>query len=262
MASPVSLGTVSARVAATLDSVASDVFGVMGNGNAWFLDAVVTSTALQYTAVRHEAAAVAAADAYYRACGRLAVATTTYGPGFTNAITPLAEAVQARVPLVLVAGAAPHPARAHDIDQRALALSAGAAYFEVARDDAGRITEEAVAFALAERTAVVLAIPYDVADARSTHPDETPAPSALSFARVPLPAVTAAETSAAASLLAGASRPLILAGRGAWLSGAQDAASALAAKLGALTTTSALAMSFFSGDDALGVSGGFATEAT
>ena len=73
---------------AALDPLARDVFGVMGNGNAWFLDAVVTASALRYTAVRHEAAAVAAADAYHRSSGRLAIATTTYGPGYTNALTP------------------------------------------------------------------------------------------------------------------------------------------------------------------------------
>ena len=80
-------------------------------------------------------------------------------PGATNAITPLTEAAQADIPLVLVTGAAPRPARPHDIDQRAMSANAGAAYFEVGTDDAGRIAAEAVTFALAHRTPVVLAIP-------------------------------------------------------------------------------------------------------
>jgi acetolactate synthase-1/2/3 large subunit len=257
MPTPASLGTVSARIALTLQEHASDVFGVMGNGNAWFLDAVVTSTSMAYTPVRHEAASVAAADAYYRAGGRLAVATTTYGPGYTNAITPLTEAVQARIPLVLVTGAGPRSPRPHDVDQRAIALSAGAAYFEVSTDDAGWLTQEAVAFALAERTAVVLAIPYDIADARDAQPAGERA-----LTQAPRPVLSAADVSAAAAVLARASRPLVLAGRGAWLAGAQDAAAALADRLGALTTTSALAMGFFDGESALGISGGFATEVT
>ena len=41
----------------------------MGNGNAWFLDAVVRRGAMQLTTVRHEAATVAAADAFFRASG-------------------------------------------------------------------------------------------------------------------------------------------------------------------------------------------------
>jgi thiamine pyrophosphate-dependent acetolactate synthase large subunit-like protein len=258
MPAPASLGTVSARVALILQEHASDVFGVMGNGNAWFLDAVVTSTSMAYTPVRHEAAAVAAADAYFRASGRLAVATTTYGPGYTNAITPLVEAVQARIPLVLVTGDTPDPARAHDVDQGAMASAAGATYFRVNADDAEAVTAAASDYALAERTAVVLGIPYDIA-AVAALPSE-PTPPALAGA--PLPVPNAADVSAAASLLAGAARPLILAGRGAWLAGAQDAAAALADRLGALTTTSALAMGFFDGESALGISGGFATEVT
>lgn len=269
---PVSLGTLSARIASELAAHASDVFGVMGNGNAWFLDAVVTSTAMRYTPVRHEAAAVAAADAYYRSSGRLAIATTTYGPGFTNALTPLAEAVQADIPLVLVTGGAPNVPRSHDIDQRAIAEAAGARYLVADVEQWLDITREAIGTALSERTAVVLAIPYDLADSPAPAPVPEMVRDVLRLAPQRLvPDATA--IAAAAALLAGASRPLILAGRGAWLSGAQDAAAGLAAKLGALTTTSALAMSFFESagfegtsgfdaDTALGISGGFATEAT
>src|SRR5699024_689171 len=66
-------------------------FGLMGNGNAHLIDALGTN-GVPFTAVRHEAATIAAADAYTRVSGHLAAATTTYGAGFTNAITALAEA--------------------------------------------------------------------------------------------------------------------------------------------------------------------------
>jgi acetolactate synthase I/II/III large subunit len=257
---PVSAGTVSARIVAALEPHVSDVFGVMGNGNAWFLDAVVASS-MTYTPVRHESGAVAAADAFYRASGRLAVATTTYGPGFTNAITPLAESAQARIPMLLVTGDAPEPRRPWDIDQRAVAEAAGAVYLVAGADDAGRVTREAVARALAERTAVVLAIPYHLAAAASAEtglPEPVEPPTSIA----PDPAAV----STAAALLAAASRPVILVGRGAWLAGAQDVAAALADRLGAHTATTALAMSFFGEEpgtgSALGVAGGFATEAS
>ena len=55
--------TVSAHVAATLAHHIDHVFGVMGNGNAYFLDALERSTDVGYTAVRHEAGGVVAADA-------------------------------------------------------------------------------------------------------------------------------------------------------------------------------------------------------
>ena len=82
--------SLSERIAESLSRSVSDVFGVMGNGNAHLLDAL-PRVGVRFTAMRHEAGGVAAADAYFRAAGRLAVATTTYGAGFTNALTPLAD---------------------------------------------------------------------------------------------------------------------------------------------------------------------------
>ncbi|HEX8487944.1 MAG TPA: thiamine pyrophosphate-binding protein, partial [Propionibacteriaceae bacterium] len=95
---------VSEHVARSLAGHIDHIFGVMGNGNAYFLDALERHTSARFTAVRHEAAGVVSADAYYRASGRLAAATATYGAGFTNTLTPLAESAQAHIPLVLVVG--------------------------------------------------------------------------------------------------------------------------------------------------------------
>ena len=158
--------TVSTRVADAISAHVTDVFGVMGNGNAHFIDALFAMPGhpVSYTAVRHETASVAAADAYYRASGRLAVATVTYGAGFTNMITALAEAVRARTPLLVVVGDAPTTGqRQWDIDQVALASSLGATTFTVGSHDAGRTTIRALEHAMNNRTAVVLAIPYDIA---------------------------------------------------------------------------------------------------
>ena len=52
----------SAHVAHTLAAHIDEVFGLMGNGNAYFLDALLRDTSATYTAVRHEAGAVVAAD--------------------------------------------------------------------------------------------------------------------------------------------------------------------------------------------------------
>ncbi|MGQ3012061.1 thiamine pyrophosphate-binding protein, partial [Microbacterium aurantiacum] len=78
--------TVSAHVAAALADHIDHVFGVMGNGNAHFLDALERSTEVGFTAVRHEAGGVVAADAHHRAGGGLAAATATYGaaPGHAD----------------------------------------------------------------------------------------------------------------------------------------------------------------------------------
>ncbi|MDQ0863825.1 thiamine pyrophosphate-binding protein [Arthrobacter globiformis] len=248
--------TVSGRVAQVLSSYISDVFGVMGNGNVYFLDAA-EKEGLRFTAVRHEGAAIAAADAYYRTSGRLAAGTTTYGPGYTNALTALAEAVQAKIPVVLVTGDAPSSgARPWDVDQAAIAAGLGAATFTVTREAAGAITQEAVEYALARRTAVVIAVPYDLAALEAAE-EELPVPP-------PAAAAVADDVDGglgrAAEVLAGAKRPLILAGRGAHLAGAGPELRELADRLGALTAGTALALNLLQGEGYLGVAGGFGTD--
>lgn len=246
--------TVSGRVAQVLSSYLTDVFGVMGNGNVYFLDAA-EKVGLRFTAVRHEGAAIAAADAYYRASGRLAAGTTTYGPGYTNALTALAEAVQAQIPVVLVTGDAPSSgARPWDVDQSAIAAGLGAATFTVTRDAAGSIAQEAVQYALARRTAVVIAIPHDLAGLEAAE-EELPAPPAAA-----VPDTVDGGLGRAAELLAGAKRPLILAGRGAHLAGAGPELRELADRLGTLTAGTALALNLLQGEGYLGVAGGFGTD--
>ncbi|WP_127476777.1 thiamine pyrophosphate-binding protein [Microbacterium sulfonylureivorans] len=253
--------TVSAHVALTLARHIDHVFGVMGNGNAYFLDALERSTDVAFTAVRHEAGGVVAADAFHRASGRLAAATATYGAGFTNTLTALAEAVQAHVPLVLVVGDEPTSGpRPWDVDQIALASAVGARTYTVGRADAAATTVIAIEHALTYRVPTVLAIPYDVA-ARDAGPvPEAPEP------RIPGPLTPAgpfAEGAVAdiAAALAGASRPFLLAGRGAWISGASGALGELADLTGALTASTALGRGVFPrGEFDLGVTGGFGAE--
>ncbi|SEB96572.1 Acetolactate synthase large subunit [Paramicrobacterium humi] len=246
--------TVARRIAETLSAHLTDVFGVMGNGNAYLLDAL-DDTPARYTALRHEAGAVAAADAYFRTSGRIAAATATYGAGFSNTVTPLAEAVQAHTPLVLVVGDAPTTgARPWDVDQTAIAAAVGARTFTVSRSDAATTTRAALEHALNHRTAVVLAIPYDLAGAEASDADddaERPLRLAPALHPAPEPLERAAEA------LRGARRPLILVGRGAWLAGAGPALDALADRLGALTTSSALGRGLLSPGSDIGVAGGF-----
>lgn len=247
---------VSAHLAHAVAAHVSDAFGVMGNGNAYFLDAL-DRTPVRFTAVRHEAGAVVAADAHFRASGRLAVATATYGAGFTNTLTGLAEAVQARVPVLLVVGDAPTAGpRPWDVDQASMAAAAGARTFTVGVADAAETALRAIEHALGERTAVVLAIPYDLAAAEA---GVLPELRALRMPQAPAPERT--ELAEVASLLATSERPVLLAGRGAWLAGAGEALGRLAEATGAVTASSALGRGVF--PDArydLGVTGGFGQE--
>lgn len=251
--------TVSARVAEAIAGHISDVFGLMGNGNAYFIDAL-SSTSADFTAVRHETATVAAADAYYRASGRIAAGTATYGAGFTNTATALAEAAQARIPLVLVVGEAPTTGlRPWDIEQSSFAAALGVPTIVVNAADATRQTIHAIERALARRSPVVLAIPYDLAAAPSTEHSGDAAP----LVRVPHPVrPDHIDTDAAAAAIAAAQRPLLLAGRGAWAAGAGEALGRLAELSGAVTASTALGRGIFPrAEYDLGVTGGFGQEA-
>ncbi|WP_294945395.1 thiamine pyrophosphate-binding protein [uncultured Microbacterium sp.] len=254
------MSTVSAHVAQTLAAHIDHVFGVMGNGNAHFLDALERSTDVHYTAVRHEAGGVVAADAYHRASGRLAAATATYGAGFTNTLTALAESVQAHVPLVLVVGDEPTSGpRPWDVDQIALASAVGARTYTVGRADAAATTVIAIEHALAYRVPTVLAIPYDVAKLEAGSVSAAPQPT-LPAPIAPSPFARAAIADLAAALAA-AERPVLIAGRGAWISGAADALGRLADATGAVTATTALGRGMFPRPEFdLGVTGGFGAD--
>jgi len=254
--------TVSAHVAHTLARHIDTVFGVMGNGNAYFLDALGRDTASGFVAVRHEAAGVVAADAHYRACGRLAAATATYGAGFTNTLTALAEAVQARTPLVLIVGDEPTSGpRPWGVDQIALAAAVGARTYTVGHRDAAATIVIAIEHALTYRLPVVLGIPYDVATREAGEIPDATAPGAepqVTPEHPPLDAYADGVIDQIVDALATAERPVLLGGRGAWLAGAGAALDDLAAVTGALTTTSALGRGLFSDRSRdLGVAGGF-----
>jgi len=253
--------TVSAHVALTLAQHIDAVFGVMGNGNAYFLDAIEKQTDAVFTAVRHEQGAVVAADAHFRASGRIAAGTSTYGAGFTNTLTALAEAVQAHVPLVLVVGDEPTSGpRPWDVDQIALASAVGARTYTVGRTDAAATTVIAIEHALTYRVPVVLAIPYDVAALEAGPVPEAPSP------RLPAPLAPRGEFAEGmldeiAAALRDADRPFLLAGRGAWLAGASGPLGELAELTGALTASSALGRGVFPDTRYdLGVTGGFGAD--
>ena len=164
-------GHVSAIVADVVAERAGHLFGLMGNGNAHLISRL-TRRGFPFTSARHESATVAMADAYHRATGGVAAATTTYGAGFTNAYTTLAEARIARIPLVLVVGDAPSSGpRPFDIDQTKAADAAGVVTLVAGPGNAAAITHRAFDLALQTVQPVVVAIPYDLATAPPSDPE-------------------------------------------------------------------------------------------
>ncbi len=93
------------------------VFGYPGGAVLVIYDAIYNQKAFSHILVRHEQAAVHAADAYSRSTGRPGVALVTSGPGVTNAVTGIATAYMDSIPMVIITGQVPTYAIGQDAFQ-------------------------------------------------------------------------------------------------------------------------------------------------
>jgi acetolactate synthase-1/2/3 large subunit len=93
------------------------VFGYPGGSVLYIYDEIFKQDAFQHILVRHEQAAVHAADAYSRASKKVGVALVTSGPGVTNAVTGIATAYMDSIPLVILTGQVPTHAIGEDAFQ-------------------------------------------------------------------------------------------------------------------------------------------------
>ena len=83
------------------------IWGYPGGAVLHIYDAFYKQETIQHVLVRHEQAAVHAADGYARATGEVGVALVTSGPGVTNAITGIATAYMDSIPMVIITGQVP-----------------------------------------------------------------------------------------------------------------------------------------------------------
>jgi thiamine pyrophosphate-dependent acetolactate synthase large subunit-like protein len=204
------------------------------------------------------------ADGYAWASGGLGIAILSRGPGLTNGLTGLANAVKGGRSVVVVSCE-----RSTDgglgfdlaklLAQDTMAASVGLAYL-APREPAAVVPalRDACARAAAGEPALV-AVPANVLRARGvTRPAPRP-PTVRGAAEPPPPAD--ADLEALVEVLAAAERPLLLAGRGAMRGDTPALLRALAERIGALLGTSLLAKSLFRGHPLdVGVVGGFAHE--
>jgi len=93
------------------------VFGYPGGAVLYIYDEIFKQDRFQHILVRHEQAAVHAADAYSRSSLKTGVALVTSGPGVTNAVTGIATAYMDSIPLVIITGQVPTHAIGQDAFQ-------------------------------------------------------------------------------------------------------------------------------------------------
>lgn len=234
-------------------------FGVTGSGNFHVTNALIDG-GVKFTAARHENGAACMADAYSRASGQVSVLSVHQGCGLTNAMTGIGEAAKSRTPLLVLSGETPPTDKASNfwIDQ---AGAVGALGAKVERIHSARtaVTDAVRAYRLArdERRTVLLNLPLDVQEEQVDWSPELVPDIAPRLAAGPSPEAV----SRLADLLEKAERPVLVGGRGAF--GAKAEIRALAARTGALLTTSAVGRGLFNQDAwHLDVMGGFASPVT
>ncbi|GAA4783753.1 thiamine pyrophosphate-binding protein [Actinomycetospora chlora] len=231
------------------------VYGVVGSGNFAVTNAL-RDAGVGFTAARHEGGAATMADAHARTSGQVTALSVHQGCGLTNAMTGIAEAAKSRTPLIVLA-AEPAGAAVRSnfrVDQDALARAVGAVPERV-HSAASAVADTVRAFRTArqQRRTVVLNLPLDVQAQSCPDPGPVEAIEPWGPARP-----DAASVASLAAILAGAQRPVFIAGRGARDAGPELAG--LAEACGALLATSAVANGLFAGSPwSLGICGGFAT---
>ena len=106
-------------IRALVDQGVDVVFGYPGGAVLPIYDALFKQNALRHILVRHEQGAVHAAEGYARSTGRVGVVLVTSGPGATNAVTGLTDALMDSVPIVCLTGQVPTHLIGNDAFQEA-----------------------------------------------------------------------------------------------------------------------------------------------
>ncbi|MEV3804886.1 acetolactate synthase 2 catalytic subunit [Aeromonas veronii] len=214
----------------------TQVFGYPGGAIMPVYDALYDG-GLAHQLCRHEQGAAMAAVGYARASGQVGVCIATSGPGATNLVTGLAEALLDSVPLVAISGQVPCSAIGTDafqeVDVLGMSLSCTKHSFMVTdAADLGRVLAEAFAIATEGRPGPVLIdLPKDVQLAA------VPTQSPL-FAVEEPEVLNPSDLAAARTLLAAAERPVLYVGGGVGMANAEQQLRDFAAATGmpAVTT--------------------------
>ena len=234
---------------ALLDEGVEYLFGYPGGAIMPFYDAL-PDYPLKHVLVRHEQAAAHAADGYARATGRVGVCVATSGPGATNIVTGLATAQMDSVPLVAITGQVGRPAMGKDSFQETNVMGMTLPF-----------TKHSFLVEDPDELYPTMRRAFDIARSGRPGPILVDVPKDVQFAacndngyrrlkEAPEP-VAGPALEAAAVLLKKAKRPLILAGHGVILSGAEMELRLLAERTDTPVVTTLLGISAFPDDHPL-----------
>ena len=214
--------TVAANLAGSLrEHGVRRVFGVPSESFTMFMDALLDEPGIEFVAARQEGGAAFMAEAYAAASGQIGVVLGGRAVGASNLAIGVHTARENSTPMLVLAGQVNSRHRGREAFQEAALADflRPLAKHAVEEDDPLRMPEtvaRALNLAVTGRPGpVVLSLPEDVFAGQVDDPPSRPT-------RVPRPRPSAAEAEAFHALLSGAERPLVIAGAGVRLSGAED----------------------------------------
>ena len=228
------------------------VFGYPGGAVLHIYDAFFQQDQIRHVLVRHEQAAVHAADGYARASGEVGVALVTSGPGATNAVTGIATAYGDSIPVVILSGQVPTAMIGQDAFQEVdtVGITRPCVKHNFLVKDVAELAEtikKAFHIARTGRPGPVLVdIPKDVSAAKCVfHYPETVSMRSYN----PVVKGHQGQIRKAVKALREAKRPILYAGGGVILADAADELTALARRLGAPVTTTLMALGAYPASD-------------
>src|SRR3974390_378888 len=211
-------------MAALADQGVEHIFGYPGGAVLPIYDALFHQDKVRHILVRHEQGAVHAAEGYARSTGKVGCVLVTSGPGATNAVTGLADAMCDSIPLVCITGQVPTHMIGNDAFQECDTVGITRPctkhnYLVKNIADLPRVLHEAFYVASTGRPGpVVVDIPKDIQFAKGTYsgPDQMSVAHKAYKPRVKGDSRAIAETVA---LLSAAKRPVLYTGGGVINSG-------------------------------------------
>jgi len=227
------------------------MFGIMGDGNMYWMHEIDNLGGVQMLEVRHEGAGLGMADGWARVSRTPGIATATCGPGVSQLATAFITANRASSPLVAFCGEHPSndPEYNQRLDQAAFAAGCETGFVRVASPE---LADEAVrkAFYLAklESRPIMLSAPMDVQQMAFEDDDQ---PYQTSSTLLPKRTIhpDPDEIYRAADIVGKSKRTVIVVGRGARWSGAGPAVIKLAERIGALVATTLMAKGWLAEND-------------
>jgi len=224
-------------VRALVDQGVTDLFGYPGGAVLPIYDALFHEPRLRHVLVRHEQGATHAAEGYARSTGRPGVVLVTSGPGATNAVTGITDALMDSIPLVVITGQVPTHLIGTDAFQECDTVGITRPctkhnYLVKRVEDLPHVLHEAFRIATTGRPGpVVIDIPKDIQFATGLYVG--PAQARASHNYHPRTEGDAGKIAEAAALIASAKRPIFYTGGGVINAGPE--ASQLLREFAALT---------------------------